>query len=199
MHLTASSIWSVACTAILFQNVIFVLMLCSSDYFKAVNNTVSGFIYGAGVMIFTTLASALAYPLNQYILIPNNLKFLSPFAFVFVLCFLEVLFEISLLKFAPKFRKSIGKLLPASAFNCAVLGLVLLNVQTGTRGLFGTVFYGFCAGLGFVLAFFIISKVLERASHSSPPAAFRGLPIALVTASIISLGFMGFSNIQIPY
>jgi electron transport complex protein RnfA len=198
MHLTASSIWSVACTAILLQNVIFYFMLCSNDYFKAVNNSVSGFIYGAGITIFTTLASALAYPLNQYVLI-HNLKYLSPFAFVFVLCFLEVLFEISLLKFAPKFRKSLGKLLSASAFNCAVLGLVFINVQVGTRGFFGTVFYGFCAGLGFILAFFIIAKALERASHSSPPAAFRGLPIALVTASIISLGFMGFSSIQIPY
>lgn len=199
MHLTASSLWSVACTAILVQNLIFVWMLGSNNFFKAVNNTVSGYVYAAGVTIFTTLASALAFPLNRYVLIHFNLKFLTPFAFVFVLCFLEVLFELLLLKLAPSFRKEIGKLLPASAFNCAVLGLIFINVQTGTRGFFGTVFYGFCAGLGFMLAFFIISKALERAAHSSPPAAFRGLPISLVTASIISLGFMGFLNIQIPY
>jgi electron transport complex protein RnfA len=199
MHLTGSSLLSVACTAILAQNLIFVWMLCSNDYFKAVNNKISGYIYGAGVTIFTTLASALAYPLNRYLLMQFNLKFLAPFAFVFVLCFLEVLLELLLLKFAPVFRKGLGKLLPASAFNCAVLGLIFINVQTGGRGFFGTVFYGFCAGLGFMLAFLVISQALERAATSSPPAAFRGLPIALVTASIISLGFTGFLSILIPY
>lgn len=190
---------SIAISAIFVQNLVMVYMLCDGSYFKALKSPVSGLLYGVFVTAATTVASMLAWVVNSFLLRPFSLAWLSPFVFILIIVALEVAAEFIISVAAPNYKKALRKLLQASAFNCAVLGLVFLNVQINMRGFWGASFYGFCAGIGYLAALFISANALERVRFSSPPAAFKGLPIALVTASIISLAFMGFSGISIPY
>lgn len=188
-----------AYSAVFVQNLILVYMLWSGYFYQALKSPVSGLRFGAAVTGATTLSSAIAWLVNQYLLVRFGITFLSPFAFVFSIVLVEISAEILLRRFAPEQREKLGSLLPSAAFNCAVLGLVLFNVQTVTRGFAGTLFYGFCAGIGFVAALFLVASALERVRYSSPPTAFRGLPIALITSGMISLAFMGFVGVKIPF
>jgi electron transport complex protein RnfA len=198
LKFSAAEFFSIAVTAIFAQNLVMVYMLSSNVFFKALKNPVSGIKYGVLVTISTTAASVLAWLLNKFVLKEYALDWLSPFAFILVIILLELAAEIVMRKFAKGLRKKLGTLLPASAFNCAILGLLFINVQMNI-GILGTAFYGFCAGLGFIAALLITSNALERVLYSTPPRAFKGLPIAFITASLISLAFMGFANISIKY
>jgi electron transport complex protein RnfA len=199
MKFSAAEFFSIAVTAIFVQNLVMVFMLSSSVFFKAIKNPASGILYGVLVTISTTVASTLAWLLNKFVIKEYGLDWLSPFAFILVIILMELAAEVVMRKFAKGLRKKIGTLLPASAFNCAILGLMFINVQINERGIWGTMFFGFCAGLGFIVALFVASNAMERVQYSTPPRAFKGLPIAFVTASIISLAFMGFANIRIPF
>jgi electron transport complex protein RnfA len=198
MRLT-TQLFSVAVTAIFVQNLALVYMLVS-DVFVSLSHTQKGWLrYSLLVTASTTLASLFAWLLNQFVLVRFGLSFLAPFTFALVVAAIGLLAEVLLRRFAPGFRKSLGAILPASVFNCAVFGLVFINVQMNTRSVFGTVFYGFCAGIGYLLALFMASCALERAAYSTPPRAFKGTPIAFITAGIMSLAFAGFMNIRIPF
>lgn len=191
--------FSVAMTAIFVQNLAMMYMLVSDVFVRVVRTPRTWLKYGLTITMYTTLASALAWVLNRFVLLPFGVDWLSPFAFILVIVALELMAEVVLRRFAPGIREKLGSLLPASAFNCAVLGLLFINVQMNTRSIFGTVYYGFFAGVGFLAALFISASAMERAAYSTPPKAFRGLPIAFITAGIISLAFMGFYNIRIPF
>jgi Na+-translocating ferredoxin:NAD+ oxidoreductase subunit A len=190
---------SIAISAIFVQNLVMVYMLCDTSYFSALKSPVSGFLYGAIVTAATTVASMLAWLVNSFLLRPFSLAWLSPFLFILIIVALELFAELILSTVAPGYKKALHRLLQASAFNCAVLGLVFLNIQVNMRGFLGATFYGFCAGIGYLLALFIAASALERVRFSSPPRSFKGLPIALVTAGLLSLAFMGFSGISIAF
>lgn len=190
---------SIAVSAIFVQNLVMVYMLCDGNYFNLLKSPVSGFLYGVFVTASTTAASMVAWLVNRFLLQPFSLEWLSSFMFILIIAVIEIAAEFIVSAVAPNYKRALRKLLPASAFNCAVLGLVFLNVQSGARGFLGTAFYGFCAGAGYLAALFITANALERVRFSAPPTVFKGLPIALVTTGIISLAFMGFSGIEIPY
>ena len=191
--------FSVAMTAIFVQNLAMMYMLVSDVFVRVVRTPRTWAKYGLAITVYTTLSSALAWVLNRFVLLRFDLEWLSAFSFILVIVALELLTEAVLRRFAPGLRKRLGSLMPASAFICAILGLLFINVQMNTRSIFGTVYYGFFAGVGFLAALFIASSALERAAYSTPPKAFRGMPIAFITAGIISLAFMGFYNIRIPF
>lgn len=199
MKFSAAEFFSIAVTAIFVQNLVMVYMLTSNVFIKVLKAPASWMKYGVLVTISTTVASALAWLLNRFVLNVFGLAWLSPFAFILVIVLMELAAELLFMKFGKGLRKKLGSLLPASAFNCALLGLLFINVQMNTRSIFGTIFYGFCAGIGFLVALLIASNAMERVAYSTPPRAFKGLPIAFVTASLISLAFMGFTNIRIPF
>lgn len=199
MHYPFNQISSVAVSAIFVENIILVMMIASKNFFSVLKKPRICLTFGLTVTVFATIASVLSWLINHFVLVRFHLTFLSPFAFALTVVLLEFLLEFALIKIAPVARDRFGKLIPATSINLAVLGTVFVNIQVFPKGVYSTAFFGFCSGIGFLLALFILSAAMSRAEYSTPPSAFRGLPIALVTASIVSLAFLGFSGIQIPF
>ncbi len=149
----------------------------------------------SGAVIFVmTLASMVTWVLNRYVLVPYGISALQTLVFILVIASLVQMVEIVLKRFIPSLYKALGIYLPLITTNCAVLGVAVLNVQKEYT--FGkAVLFAFSAGLGFALALAIFSGLRERIDRADPPRAFRGIAIALVTASLLSLAFMGFGGL----
>lgn len=144
-----------------------------------------------------TLSSATAYLLHQYVLVPLDLEYLRTIGFILVIAASVQFTEIMVRRLSPLLHQVLGIYIPLIATNCAVLGVALLNVQQ-SKGLVQSVFFGFGASAGFALVLIMFAAVRERLDVSDVPAPFRGTAIALVTAGIMSLAFMGFSGMARP-
>lgn len=148
----------------------------------------------SGAVIFVmTISSAFTWLVREFLLKPLNAEYLSTIAFAFVIASLVQFVEIVLKKILPALYKALGIYLPLITTNCAVLGVTLLNSQRN-NGFLTSVIYGLGAGLGFTLALIIFSGVRERVERSDIPEAFKGLPITLVAAALVSVAFMGFQG-----
>ena len=150
------------------------------------------------------LASAVCWVINEYLLVNPaifgsgpNLAFMQTIAFILVIAALVQFVEMFLKKNVPSLYQALGIYLPLITTNCAVLGVVLLNVQNNYNFI-ESVVYGITGGLGFLLAIFLFASVRERLDATMEcPKAFEGFPIALVTAGLIALAFMGFSGLSV--
>ncbi|MFO7610887.1 MAG: electron transport complex subunit RsxA [Clostridia bacterium] len=163
--------------------------------FLGVSKKMDSAIGMSGAVVFVmTLASAVTWAVNEYILLPNELEFLRTISFILVVAALVQFVEIILKKFVKPLYKSLGIYLPLITTNCAVLGVALLNIQR-TYGFGMSVLYGFSAGLSFMVALILFSGIRERLETADVPDAFKGLPIALVSAAFLSLAFMGFQGL----
>jgi electron transport complex protein RnfA len=144
-----------------------------------------------------TLSSAAAYLLQRYLLAPLDLEYLRTIAFILVIAASVQLTEIMVRRTSPVLHQVLGIYIPLIATNCAVLGVALLNVQQ-SKGFVQSVFYGFGAAAGFALVLVMFAAIRERLEAADVPAPFRGAAIALMTAGIMSLAFMGFSGMARP-
>ena len=144
-----------------------------------------------------TLSSATAYLLHEYILVPLNLEYLQTISFILVIAASVQFTEIMVRRLSPALDQVLGIYIPLIATNCAVLGVALLNVQ-GAKGFVQSVFFGFGASVGFALVLVMFAATRERLEAADIPAPFRGTAIALMTAGIMSLAFMGFSGMARP-
>ncbi|MGJ8662199.1 MAG: electron transport complex subunit RsxA [Marinicella sp.] len=140
-----------------------------------------------------TLSSIASYLVNKYLLIPFDLAYLKTLSFILVIAVTVQITEMILHKSSPLLYQVLGLFLPLITTNCAVLGVALLNVQQ-QNSLLESAFFGFGAAVGFGLVLVLFSAIRERLEMADVPAAFRGLPIALITAGIMSLAFMGFAG-----
>lgn len=163
--------------------------------FLGVSKKMDSAIGMSGAVVFVmTLASAATWAVNEFLLLPNELEFLRTIAFILVVAALVQFVEIILKKFIKPLYKSLGIYLPLITTNCAVLGVALLNIQR-SYGFGMSVLYGFSAGLSFTVALILFSGIRERLETADVPEAFKGLPIALVSAAFLSLAFMGFQGL----
>ena len=144
-----------------------------------------------------TLSSATAYLLHQYVLVPLQLEYLRTLSFILVIAASVQFTEIMVRRLSPMLNQVLGIYIPLIATNCAVLGVALLNVQQA-KGFVQSVFYGFGASLGFALVLVLFAAIRERLEDADVPAPFRGTAIALMTAGLMSLAFMGFSGMARP-
>ena len=144
-----------------------------------------------------TLSSATAYLLHQYVLVPLQLEYLRTLSFILVIATSVQFTEIMVRRLSPMLNQVLGIYIPLIATNCAVLGVALLNVQQA-KGFVQSVFYGFGASLGFALVLVLFAAIRERLEVADVPAPFRGAAIALMTAGLMSLAFMGFSGMARP-
>ncbi len=148
----------------------------------------------SGAVIFVmTGAAAVTWCLQHYLL-GDKLAYLQTIAFILVIATLVQLIEMLLKRFMPPLYNALGIYLPLITTNCAVLGVAVMNVQRGS-GLLESTLFAFAAGVGFALALTIFTGLREKLDRADPPHAFRGVALALVTAGLLSLAFMGFSGL----
>jgi len=141
-----------------------------------------------------TLSSVCSYLVHQYVLQPLEMEYLSTLSFILVIAVFVQLTELALRHFNPLLHRTLGIFLPLITSNCAVLGVALLNVRE-QHSLYQSALFGFGAAVGFGLVLLAFSAIRERLETADVPAAFQGAPIALITAGLMAMGFMGFSGL----
>ena len=149
---------------------------------------------GLSVIFVMLVATAATWPIQTYLLTPNGLGYLQTIVFILVIAALVQFLEIFLKKFIPALHKSLGVYLPLITTNCAVLGVTINNISDEYNFIQSLVSSLGC-GLGFLLAMWIFAGIRERLEESNAPECFKGIPITLVAASILSVAFMGFGGI----
>jgi len=146
------------------------------------------------VMFVMTLASTASWLMQQYVLIPLGLEYLQTIFFILIIASLVQLIEMMIHKTSPVLYQALGIFLPLITTNCAVLGVAILNVQQEQTFLTSAL-YGAGAAIGFALVLILFAGIRERIDVSPVPKAFKGSPLALITAGMMSLAFMGFSGL----
>ena len=188
---------SITLGAILANNFIFSQFLGCCPFLGVSKKVDTAVGMGVAVTFVMGLASAVCFVVNKYILIPLDLAYMQTVAFILVIASLVQFIEMFLQKAMPALYTALGVYLPLITTNCAVLGVALLNTQNDYNFI-ESVVYGITGGLGFLLAIFLFAAVREQLEVSGDnPKAFDGFPIALVTAGLMALAFMGFSGLQV--
>ena len=182
--------------AILANNFIFSQFLGICPFLGVSKKVDTAVGMGIAVTFVMGLASAVCFLVNNYVLIPLGLGYMQTVAFILVIASLVQFIEMFLQKSMPSLYTALGVYLPLITTNCAVLGVVLLNVQSNYNFI-ESVVYGITGGLGFLLAIVLFASIRERLVFADYPKAFEGFPIALVTAGLMALAFMGFSGLKV--
>lgn len=185
---------SILLTAILTQNFVLAkfLGICPFLGVSKKLNTATGM--SAAVIFVMALATAVTYPINKFLLVRFDLEYLQTIVFILVIAALVQLVEIILKKYIPALYNALGIYLPLITTNCAVLGVVILNVDN-SYNFAQSMFNSVGAGLGFMLAMVMFAGVRERLDSCEVPKFMQGLPITLVAASLVSVSFLGFTGI----
>ncbi len=185
---------SILLTAILTQNFVLAKFLGICPFLgvsKKLNTAVG---MSAAVIFVMALSTAVTYPINHLLLVKFDLEYLQTIVFILVIAALVQLVEIILKKYIPSLYNALGIYLPLITTNCAVLGVVILNVDEGynfAQSMFNSV----GGGLGFMLAMVMFAGVRERLESCEVPKFLQGLPITLIAASLVSVSFLGFTGI----
>ena len=185
---------SILLTAILTENFVLCKFLGICPFLGVSKKSDQAVGMGVSVIFVMLVATAATWPIQTYLLDPNGLGYLQTIVFILVIAALVQFVEIFLKKFIPALHKSLGVYLPLITTNCAVLGVTINNISDGYTFVESMVSSLGC-GLGFLLAMWIFAGVRNRLEESDAPECFKGMPITLVAASIVSVAFMGFGGI----
>ena len=194
--MSITSLLSISLGAILTNNFIFAQFLGICPFLGVSKKVDTAVGMGIAVTFVMGLASAVCYVVNQFVLIKFGLEYMQTVAFILVIASLVQFIEMFLQKSMPSLYTALGVYLPLITTNCAVLGVVLLNVQNNYNFI-SSVVYGITGGLGFLLAIVLFASIRERLVFADYPKCWDGFPIALVTAGLMALAFMGFSGLKI--
>lgn len=187
---------SIIITAIFINNIVLAQFLGICPFLGVSRKTSSALGMGAAVTFVITLATTVAWLLQTYVLDPLGLQFLQTIVFILVIAFLVQLLEIIIRKIAPALYQALGVFLPLITTNCAVLGVAILVIQKQYDLMQGVV-YGFSTAIGFTLALWIFAGIREQLEITETPKALRGVPLALISAGLLAMAFMGFSGITV--
>ena len=191
--MTATQFFSILMTAILTENFVLCKFLGICPFLGVSKKVDTALGMSLAVIFVMLLSTAVTYPLNTF-LNNHDLAYLQTIVCILVIAALVQLVEIILKKFMPPLYNALGIYLPLITTNCAVLGVVLLNI-TENYNFAQSMFNSVGAGLGFMLAMIIFSGVRSRLESCDVPKFLQGLPIVLIAASIVSVSFMGFTGI----
>ena len=187
---------SITLGAILANNFIFSQFLGCCPFLGVSKKVDTAVGMGVAVTFVMGLASAVCFVVNKYILIPLDLAYMQTVAFILVIASLVQFIEMFLQKAMPALYTALGVYLPLITTNCAVLGVALLNTQNDYNFI-ASVVYGITGGLGFLLAIVLFASIRERLVFADYPKCWDGFPIALITAGLMALAFMGFSGLKV--
>lgn len=181
-------------TAILTNNFVLAKFLGICPFLGVSKKLDTAMGMSVAVIFVMVLATAVCYPINALILVPKDLAYLQTIVFILVIAALVQLVEIILKKYFPGLYKALGIYLPLITTNCAVLGVVLLNIDNG-YGFAASLVNSFGGGVGFMIAMIMFAGVRERMEDCDIPEKLQGLPITLVAAALTSCSFLGFSGL----
>ena len=190
------SLFGILISAILTENFILVKFYGICPFMGVSKKIDTALGMGMAVTFVMALASAACWAVDMLVLQPLSLGYMQTVAFILVIAAIVQVVEMFLKKSVPALYKALGIFLPLITTNCAVLGVALVNAQEGYDFL-QSVVNGACGGLGFTVAIVLFASVRERVDKSDCPKAFKGYPIALISAGLIALAFMGFSGLSV--
>ena len=190
------AILGIIIAAILSQNFILVKFYGICPFMGVSKKIDTALGMGVAVTFVMAAASAACWVVDVCLLQKFGLAYMQTVSFILVIATLVQVVEMFLKKAVPALYKSLGVFLPLITTNCAVLGVVLVNVQEGYSFPI-SVFNGAAGGLGFTLAIVLFASIRERVDKANPPECFKGFPIALIAAGLLALAFMGFSGLSI--
>ncbi len=196
MNSYVQSLLGILLSAILTENFILVKFYGICPFMGVSKKTDTALGMGMAVTFVMALASAACWAVDQLILVPLQLEYMQTVAFILVIAAIVQVVEMFLKKSVPALYQALGIFLPLITTNCAVLGVTLVNVQEGYDFL-QSVVNGACGGLGFTLAIVLFASIRERADKAACPKCFKGYPLALISAGLLALAFMGFSGLKI--
>nr|WP_325204381.1 electron transport complex subunit RsxA [uncultured Oscillibacter sp.] len=191
-----SKLLAITLAAILANNFIFSQFLGICPFLGVSKKVDTAVGMGFAVTFVMGLASAITWAVYNFILVPLDLKYMQTVAFILVIASLVQFIEMFLQKSMPSLYTALGVYLPLITTNCAVLGVALLNIQE-SYNFIESVVYGITGGIGFLVAIVLFASIRERLVFAEYPKSFEGFPIALVTAGLMALAFMGFSGLVI--
>lgn len=190
-------------SAIFVNNIVFSQFLGICPFLGVSKKIGTAAGMGAAVTFVITIATIVTYLLQKYLLIPFGMKFLQTILFILVIAALVQMIEIVLKKVSPSLYQALGVFLPLITTNCAVLGVAILvadgtwaaKIDGAEPGLLQGTVFAFATALGFALALIIFAGIREQLSLNKIPKAMEGTPIALLTAGLLAMTFMGFSGV----
>ena len=181
-------------STILVNNIVLVKFLGLCPFMGVSRKLETAMGMGLATTFVLTLSSISSYMINEFLLIPLNIEFLRTISFIFVIAVVVQFTELVVHKTSPILYQVLGIFLPLITTNCAVLGVALLNVQE-SHGFLESALYGFGAALGFSMVLVIFAAMRERIDVADVPVPFQGAAIALITAGLMSMAFMGFTGL----
>ncbi len=181
-------------TAVFVENYVLSKFLAICSFLGVSKQLKSAMGMGVCVIFVMMVATAVTWPVYYYILEPNDLSYLQTIVFILVIASLVQFVEMFIKKSSPALYNSLGIFLPLITTNCAVLGVVVLNI-TETYSFVESMVNSFGAGLGYLIAMFLFNGVRSKVDNADVPASFKGVAITLVAASIVSLSFFGFTGL----
>ena len=187
------SVFELFISAIFVNNIVLAQYLGNCPYLGCSRDKGVAVGMGSAVIFVIFMATLCTWLMQRYVLVPFELGYLQTIVFILIIAILVQLLENILKKFIPTLYKSLGVYLPLITTNCAVLGVALLNVQNNYGILEGTV-NGFATAVGFTISIVLMAGLREKIEYNDIPKPFRGMPIVLLTAGLMSIAFFGFSG-----
>jgi Na+-translocating ferredoxin:NAD+ oxidoreductase subunit A len=185
--------WLILVSTILVNNFVLVKFLGLCPFMGVSRKLETAMGMGLATTFVLTLSSVCSYAVNRYLLLPLELEYLRTIVFIVVIAFVVQFTELVVHKTSPILYQALGIFLPLITTNCAVLGVALLNVQA-QNGFLQSALYGFGAAIGFSMVLVSFAALRERIELADVPLPFKGNAIALVTAGLMSMAFMGFAG-----
>ena len=189
------SYFAIIIGAIFVNNVVLAQFLGICPFLGVSSKVETSMGMGAAVTFVMAIAAVVAWLIQAYVLVPLDIVYMQTIVFILVIAALVQMVEIMLKKLSPSLYQALGIFLPLITTNCAVLGVAILMIQKEFN-LLQSVTYSVATALGFALALVLFAGIRERLDGADVPVAFRGTAIAMVTAGIMSLAFMGFAGLD---
>ena len=190
------SYFAIIIGAIFVNNVVLAQFLGICPFLGVSSKVETSLGMGAAVTFVMAIAAVVAWLIQTYVLVPLDIVYMQTIVFILVIAALVQMVEIMLKKLSPSLYQALGIFLPLITTNCAVLGVALLNTQNNYNFI-ASVVYGITGGLGFLLAIVLFASIRERLVFADYPKCWDGFPIALITAGLMALAFMGFSGLKV--